>query len=159
MEKQKENGPYGIFAEAEISVEFFDIDPLKIVWHGNYINYFEIGRRALLEKIGYSYTEMEESGYAFPIIEISAKYLGSLKFKDRAMVKAVLLEYENCLRIQYEIRNIKTGLVTTKGVSTQMAYDIKANDSCFACPQILLDKVEALTGENQRISGGSHPAP
>jgi acyl-CoA thioester hydrolase len=147
MESQKENGPYGIFAEAELTVEFFDLDPMQVVWHGNYINYFEIGRRALLEKIGYSYTEMEESGYAFPVIEISAKYPGSLKFKDRAIVKAVLLEYENRLKIQYEIRNVKTGLVTTKGVSSQMAFNIKTNDSCFACPQILLNKIEAMTGE------------
>ena len=149
MENQGKNGPYGIFAEVEINIEFFDIDSMRIVWHGNYINYFEIGRRALLEKIGYSYTDMEESGYAFPVIEISAKYLESLRFKDRAVVKAVLLEYENRLRIQYEIRNVKTGQITTKGVSTQMAFDIKANESCFACPQILLDKVEAMIGEKK----------
>ena len=150
MENQKENGPYGIFAEAEITIEFFDVDPMRIVWHGNYFNYFETGRRTLLDKIGYSYTDMEESGYAFPVIEISAKYLGSLQFRDRAIVKAVLAEYENRLRIQYEIRNVKTGQITTKGVSTQMAFDIKANDSCFACPQILLDKVEALIGEKAK---------
>ena len=146
MESREDNGPYDLFAEAEITVEFYDLDPMQVVWHGNYINYFEIGRRALLEKIGYSYNEMKESGYAFPVIEISAKYLGSLRFRDRARVKAVLLEYENRLKIKYEIHNIQTGLLTTKGVSTQMAYDIKAGDSCFVCPKILADKVEALTG-------------
>ena len=149
MESQKGNGPYGIFAETEITIEFFDIDPLRIVWHGNYFNYFETGRRALLDKIDYSYNEMEKSGYLFPVIEISAKYLDSLHFNDRAVVKAVLLEYENRLKIQYEIRNKKTGLITTKGISAQMAFDIKANESCFACPQILLDKVEALIGEKK----------
>jgi len=133
-----------IYAEAEINVEFFDCDPLKVVWHGNYFNYFEIGRRALLEKIGYGYDEMEKTGYAFPIIEASAKFLGSLRFRDRARVKAILEEYENRLRIKYEIRNVQTGLLTTKGVSTQMAFDMKTNDSCFVCPQILIDKVEAL---------------
>jgi len=117
---------------------------LRIVWHGNYLNYFEVGRRALLEKIGYSYDEMEKSGYAFPVIEISAKYLSSLRFKDRARVKAVLMEYENRLLIRYEIRNSQTGVLATKGVSAQMAFDIKKNDSCFVCPQILIDKVEAL---------------
>ena len=144
MKLKEDNGPYNIYAEEEITVEFFHLDPLSIVWHGNYINYFEIGRRALLEKIGYSYYEMEKSGYAFPIIEISAKYLGSLRINDRARIKAVLMEYENRLRIKYEIRNAETGVITTKGLSTQMAFDVKAGESCFVCPKFLTDRVEAL---------------
>ena len=63
---------------------------------------------------------------------------------DRARIKTILLEYENRLKIQYEIRNIRTGAITTKGFSTQMAYDIKAEESCFMCPKILTDKIEAL---------------
>jgi len=150
MQTKENNGPYNIYAEEEFTVEFFDLDPLRIVWHGNYLNYFETGRRALLEKIGYSYDEMEKSGYAFPIIEISVKYLGSLRLKDRARVKAILMEYENRLLIRYEIRNAQTGILTTKGFSTQMAFDIKKNDSCFVCPPILIKKVEAfIAGETQ----------
>ena len=150
MESQENNGPYNIWAEAETSIEFYDVDPMRVVWHGNYFNYFEIGRRALLEKLMFDYNEMEKSGYAFPIIETSAKFLGSLRFKDRARIKAILVEYENRLMIKYEIRNAQTGLLTTKGVSTQMAFDIKAGDSCFVCPQILIDKVETLMGAKER---------
>jgi acyl-CoA thioester hydrolase len=135
-----------IYAEAEFTVEYFDCDPLKVVWHGNYFNYFEVGRRMLLEKIGYDYNEMEKSGYAFPIIEVSAKFPGALRFRDRARVKAVLVEYENRLRIKYEIHNVQTGLLTTRGVTTQMAVEMRTNESCFVCPQILIDKVEAVMG-------------
>jgi acyl-CoA thioester hydrolase len=147
MESKENNGPYNLYAEEEITVEFYDLDPLRIVWHGNYLNYFEVGRRALLEKIGYSYREMEDSGYAFPVIEVSIKYLSSLRFKDRARVKAILMEYENRLLIRYEIRNAQTGVLTTKGFSTQMAFDIKNNDSCFVCPPVLVKKVEAFIGK------------
>jgi acyl-CoA thioester hydrolase len=143
MNPRENNGPYNIWAEAETTVEFYECDPMRVVWHGNYLNYFELGRRALLEKIKYGYNEMEESGYAFPVIEISAKYPGSLRFKDRVRIKAILMEYENRLKIQYEIYNIATGQLTTKGVSSQMAIDMKAKDSCFVSHQILVDKVEA----------------
>jgi acyl-CoA thioester hydrolase len=146
MQTKENNGPYNLYAEEEITVEFYDLDPLRIVWHGNYLNYFEAGRRALLEKIGYSYDEMEKSGYAFPIIEVSVKYLESLRLKDRARVKAILMEYENRLLIRYEIRNVQTGVLTTKGFSTQMAVDIKSHDSCFVCPPILIKKVEDFIG-------------
>jgi len=143
---KEDNGPYNLYAEEEVTVEFFDLDPMQIVWHGNYLNYFEIGRRALLEKIGYSYETMKESGYAFPVIEISAKYINSLRFRDRARIKAILVEYENCLIIRYEIRNAKTGQIATKGSSTQMALDMRNNESCFVCPPVLIKKVEAYIG-------------
>jgi acyl-CoA thioester hydrolase len=61
----------------------------------------------------------------------------------------MLLEYENRLKIQYEIRNVKTGAVVTKGFSTQMAFDIKAGESCFMCPKIFVEKVEALIGKEK----------
>ena len=144
MESRENNGPFNLFAETEITVEFFDIDPLQVVWHGNYIKYFEMGRRKLMEKIDYSYSDMEKSGYAFPLIEISAKYISSLRFMDRAKVKAVLVEYENRLRVKYEIRNAETGVLTTRGVSTQMAVDIDSGESCFVCPVALTEKIEAL---------------
>jgi len=136
------NGPYNIFAETEITVEFFDLDPMQVVWHGNYINYFEIARNILLDKIGYGYKEMVKSGYAFPVVEASAKYLAPLRHRDRARIKAVLEEYENRLKIRFEIRNADTGILTTRGMTTQMAFNIETGESCFTCPPALTEKVE-----------------
>ncbi len=144
MRYKNDNDPYNIWAETEILVEFYHCDPMRVVWHGNYINFFEAARRVLLEKIGYDYTQMEESGYAFPIIEVKAKYVSPLKFKDRAKVKAVLIEYENRLKMSFVIRNAETGKITTKGTSTQMAIDMKAGESCFVSPKILVDKIESM---------------
>ena len=148
IKSREDNGPYGLFVETETTVELFDCDPMQVVWNGNYFNYFEIGRRALIEKIGCTYSELEEYGYIFPIVEISAKYLIPLRHRDHARIKAILTEYENRIGIKYEIRNTKTGLLTTRGFSTQMTYDIKTGNSCFVCPQVLTDKVKALIGEN-----------
>jgi len=144
---KKENGPYNIFAEAETTVEFFHLDPMQVVWHGNYIDYFEIARNALLDKLGYGYYEMEKSGFAFPVVEVSVKYLASLRHMDRVKIKAILEEYENCLIVRFEIRNAKTGVLTTKGKTTQMAFDIKAGESCFVCPPALTEKVEKFIKE------------
>ena len=142
MKLKEENGPYNIFTETETTIEFFDLDSMQIVWHGNYLNYFEIARNVLLDKIGYGYAEMAKSGYAFPVVEASAKYLASLRHRDRARIKAILEEYENRLKIRFEIRNVQTGILTTRGMTIQMAYDIKAEESCFVCPPALTEKVE-----------------
>jgi acyl-CoA thioester hydrolase len=87
---------------------------------------------------------MKDSGYSFPVTEISAKYIKPLAFGQRVRARAILDEYENRLRIKYELYDAQTGILTTRGMSTQMAYDIAAESSCFICPQIFIDKVEAL---------------
>ena len=152
MGLREDKGPFNIFVDAETTIEFFDLDPMRVVWHGNYLNYFEIGRRLLLEKIGYNYNDMEKSGFTFPVVEITAKYLSPLRFMDRARIRAILIEYENCLRIKYEIRNIDTGVLVTRGLSTQMAYDIKAGESCFVCPEAFVKKVEARISEQRKVN-------
>ena len=144
MRSKPDNGPYNIFTETEICAEFFDVDPMQVVWHGNYIKYFEIGRRTLLEKIGYYYPEMVKTEYIFPVIDVSVKYMNPLRFLDKAWVKSILMEYENRLKIKYEIRNAETGILTTKGISTQMVFDVKKGETCFVCPAALAEKVEAL---------------
>ena len=136
-----------IRAELEFDVEFYDIDPMQIVWHGNYVKYFEKARCALLDKIGYGYLAMRDSGFAFPVTGISVKYVSPFKMGDRVRACAFLKEYENCIKIKYELFNARTGQCCTRGDSTQMAYDIAAAASCFSCPRIFIEKVEALLRE------------
>ena len=118
-----------ISAEIEFTVEFYDVDSMNIVYHGNYFKYFEKARCALLAKIGYGYLDMKESGWAFPVTSISAKYISPFGFLDRIRAKAVLTEYENCIKIRYELYNAKTDKLCTKGESTQMAVNISSGES------------------------------
>jgi acyl-CoA thioester hydrolase len=134
-------------AEIEFNVEFYDVDSMQIVWHGNYIKFFEKVRCVLLEKIGYNYCDMEESGWGFPVAGISVKYVNSLRFRDRVRAKAILTEYENCIRIKYELYNAETGKLCTKGESTQMAVNIATGESSLICPPVFINKVEALLRE------------
>ena len=150
MKDLPDNGPYNIFAETEMTVEFFHCDPMGVVWHGNYLDFFEFARRAVLEKIGYHYDDMKNSGFSFPVVEATAKYIGFLQYRDRALVKAILVEYENSLKFKFEIRNAKTGRITTKGTTTQMAFNYRENESCFVSPQILVDKIEAFIKRNEQ---------
>ena len=60
--------------EIEIAPAFFDIDSMDIVWHGHYVKYLELARCALLDKFGYGYVQMRESGYGWPIVDLRLKY-------------------------------------------------------------------------------------
>jgi len=141
-----ENDKLKISAETEFTVEFYEVDSMEVVWHGTYINYLERARCVLLNRIGYGYKTMKETGFAFPVTEVSLKYIRPLRFGEKARVRAILEEYENRIKIRYEIFN-DAGEITTKAVSTQMAFDIAKNSSCFVCPQMLIDKIEQLKAE------------
>ena len=64
-----------LFHEIEIRPAFYDLDPMAVVWHGNYVRYFELARTALMERLGYGYEAMRESGYFWPVVDMRVKYM------------------------------------------------------------------------------------
>jgi len=72
---------------SEIRVRFTETDPLGIVWHGNYIQYFEDGREAFGRKHGISYLEQKAYGYTSPIVKSSCEHKLPLRYGDVATIK------------------------------------------------------------------------
>jgi len=127
-----------------MEIPFFDVDTYKIVWHGNYPKYFEIARCELLEKIGYPYSKMEESGYFFPVIDIQTRYVKPLVFKQKVTVIAELKEWENKLIINYVIKDDNSGQVFTKAQTTQVAVLMPEHITQFQSPIELIKSVDNL---------------
>ncbi|HWD28571.1 MAG TPA: thioesterase family protein [Rhizomicrobium sp.] len=122
---------------AIVSPQFYDLDPMNIVWHGNYPKFFEIGRNALLKKIGYGYDEMIASGYAWPVIDMGIRYYRPLTLARPVEITAGVTEWENRLRIQYTLRDVATGKRTTTGHTLQVAVEIKTEKMLWETPPIL----------------------
>ncbi len=128
-------------ATVEIKVPFYDVDALRVVWHANYFKYFEIARCELLDSIDYNYEQMGQSGYAWPVIDIRARFGKPAHFGEVINVQAMIREFESRLRISYEIRNAATGKRITRGSTTQVAVSLKTNEMCYVSPSILLEKL------------------
>ena len=134
-----------ISVEIEIVAQFYDVDAMQVVWHGNYVRYFEQARGALLDKIGYNYPQMEADGYMWPIVDLQVKYVRPVRYQQRIRIEAKLLEYENRLKIGYVCRDEASGEVLTKAHTTQLAVLQKTQELCLESPRQLLAKVkEAL---------------
>ncbi len=122
--------------EVKISVPFFDLDPMQIVWHGNYLNYFEIARAALFEHHGvdlYSYYDREK--IIFPIIRTSTKHIFPLKHRDEIIVKATLMDANIKLVVDFEVRKISDGSVCARGRTEQVAVKTPEMETLFSLPQ------------------------
>ncbi len=133
-----------ISAEITLTAQFYDLDPMQVVWHGNYPRFLEEARCALLDRIGYNYPQMEESGYVWPIVDLRLKYVRPIRFAQRIRVVARLTEYENRLRIEYRILDADSGEVLTKATTTQLAVEAGSGELCLESPAILLDKVRKV---------------
>jgi acyl-CoA thioester hydrolase len=128
----------------DIKAQFYDLDPMQVVWHGNYVRYLEEARCALLDRIGYNYPQMQESGYMWPIVDMRIKYVRPLRFAQEALVTATIVEYENRLKIDYLIADKTTGEALTKATTTQVAVLISTGELCLESPAALLDKMRDL---------------
>ncbi len=140
----KRKNSTGITASVDVCIQFYHLDPLQIVWHGNYPRFLEKARCALLDKIGYNYEEMKNSGYAWPIVDMRIKYVKSAYFKQIISIAAELIEYENRMVIDYRITDNVSGEVLTKAQTKMVALDIQSNEMQFESPQVFVQKVEAL---------------
>lgn len=141
--KIKKPGPWR--AEAEVVVQFYDLDPMQVVWHGNYVRYLEIVRCALLDQIDYNYAAMQLSGYAWPVIDLHIRYAGPAQFSQRLTLRAEIVEWEHRLKIKYDILDAQTGRRLTRASTTQVAVELATGAMCFVSPPVLLKKLGVAT--------------
>ena len=76
----------------KVRVIYADTDAMGIVYHTNYIKWFEIGRTELLRSIGIVYSEVEAQGYNLPLTEAYCHYLSPAKY-DQIIVVETEMEY------------------------------------------------------------------
>ncbi|KVM73377.1 MULTISPECIES: acyl-CoA thioesterase [Burkholderia] len=136
-------GPLPV-ATAQVEVPFHDVDAMHVCWHGHYLKYFESGRAALLRAIDYDYPAMQASGYLWPVVEAQLKYVRPAVYGQRLEVRASLLEYENRLKIGYEVLDAASGERLTRGHTVQLAVEVVSRETQFVSPAALTARVEAL---------------
>lgn len=126
--------------EIELRVRYSETDQMGVVYHGNYAQYFEVGRVEWLRKFGVSYKQLEESGILLPVISLSVKFKKSAYYDDLIKVKTRLVKMPSArIEFSHEIFNQKNELLST-GNTVLVFIDINKNRPT-RCPQYLLDKL------------------
>ena len=133
-----------ISAAVVYRAQFYDLDPMQVVWHGNYPRFLEQARTALMEKIGYSFAEMAESGFLWPIVDMRIKYVRPIVLRQEIEVTATLKDYLHALKIDYRIIDRISGEVLTKAQTMQAAVSAETRELSLESPAALVARVEAL---------------
>lgn len=100
--------------QLQVRVRYSETDQMGVVYHGNYLPYFEIGRVEWLRNHGISYKSMEENGIALPIVNININYKKPARYDDLLTVRTTF-KNQSSVKIEFEckIENEKGELLTT----------------------------------------------
>lgn len=94
-----------IESRTQVTVRYAETDMMGVVYHGNYLPWFEVGRTTLLKELGLPYRQLEAEGFRLPVLEVSARYLRPAVYDDTVTIVTRLHDRPLLrIRLDYEVR-------------------------------------------------------
>jgi len=126
------------YHQTQIRVRYSETDQMRVVYHGNYAQYFEIGRVEWLRNKGISYKWMEENGIMLPVVSLTMNYKKSARYDELLTLKTILKNRTTVkIEFDYELYNESEELLTT-GNSILVFVDMKTGKP-ISPPQYITD--------------------
>ncbi len=127
----------------QVRVRYAETDQMAVVYHGNYAQYFEMGRVEWLRNMGISYKWMEDNGVMLPVVSLTMNYKKPARYDDLLTVKTILKSQTSVkIEFDYEIYNEENELLTT-GYSMLVFVNMKTGRPMLP-PTYVLEKINAL---------------
>ena len=100
--------------QIQVRVRYSETDQMSVVYHGNYVPYFELGRVEWLRNKGVSYKSLEESGIALPIVSMTINYKKPARYDDLLTV-ITKFKSQSSVKVEFdcEIWSEEKELLTT----------------------------------------------
>jgi acyl-CoA thioester hydrolase len=108
----------------EIEVRFNELDPLGVVWHGNYIKYFEDGREDFGLKHGISYSDLKQEGVMAPIVSVQCDYKRFVRYGEKLLVETSFIDNPAAkIILKYKIFRKEDQEIVAEGSTMQVFTD------------------------------------
>lgn len=124
-------------SNTQVKVAFCDLDPMNIVWHGNYLKYLELARSEMFDKLNFGYPVMKKYNLMYPIAKMDLKFIEPAQFNQTLNVKCTLKEIEPAIIIKYTITDSATGKKLFKAKSMQICVDAITKETLYTAPERL----------------------
>lgn len=128
---------------SQFRVRYSETDQMRVVYHGNYAQYFEVGRVEWLRNKGVSYKWMEENGIMLPVVSLSINYKKPAYYDNLLTLKTILKKQSTVkIEFDYELYNEQQELLTT-GNSILVFVNMKTGRP-IAPPQYILELLNKI---------------
>ncbi|MBN2539112.1 MAG: acyl-CoA thioesterase [Deltaproteobacteria bacterium] len=116
---------------------------MGIVYHANYIKWFEVGRTELMREIGIVYSELELSGYKMPVTKIGCHYLSPARYDDVVVIETAITNLRRAsVRFDYVIRDEKKERILAEGFTLHPFINNKGK--IVRVPRYIVDKIKEM---------------
>ncbi len=111
--------------ETEIRVRYAETDQMGVVYHANYLIWFEIGRNEICRSRGFSYRDMEEKDNTLLVVaECRCRYKSPAFYEDLITVRTNISEIRSrSIRFVYEIFRSADGITLADGETLHLVTD------------------------------------
>ena len=125
-----------------------DTDKMGIVYHANYLRWFEIGRSEMFRAWGMPYKAIEARGYFMPVSEVQCKFLTPAGYDDLLQIETTLdTSIKAGMRFTYNIFSENREIIHVKG-SSRHAF-INSNGKVVRPPKFMTELIYSQINKNQ----------
>lgn len=104
-----------------IKVRFSEVDSMQIVWHGEYVRYFEDGRESFGKQYGLSYMGIYGEGYMVPIVDLACQFKQPLTFGEEVIIETRYLSCDAAkIKFEYVLYRAVDHTIVATGSTTQV---------------------------------------
>lgn len=116
---------FDVWHETDVRVRYAETDRMGIVYHANYLIWFELGRTEFCRARGFSYRDMEENSDAFLVVaESYCRYKAPALYDDELVVRTHITELRRrSVRFGYEILRASDGVIIAEGETGHVVTD------------------------------------
>jgi acyl-CoA thioester hydrolase len=138
-----------LISETTIRVRYAETDKMGVVYHSNFIVWFEVGRVEMLRQLGFRYRDMErEDDCHIAVADVRVRYKAPARYDDEITIRTRLKNVrDSLLQFGYEIVRVEDGTLLAEGETTHIVVDSKFEKS--ALPQKYLKAFAKATGKHK----------
>ena len=114
-----------IEGEVKLRVRYAETDQMGVVYHSNFVIWFEIGRVELIRQMGFRYRDMErDDDCHIPVADMHVRYKQPVYYDDEIMVRTRLTEvHRSLLRFRYQVFRVDDETVLAEGETTHIVVN------------------------------------
>ena len=151
MRRVRTPGPAGTNGLAEsdeimVRVRYAETDRMGLLYHANYIVYFETGRTEMLRKRGVAYRDLEDAGHLLVIVDMGCKFKRPAYYDDLLTVRTTV-EKVSHVKIVHRYEVLREGLLLAEGHTTLACVDREGRPQALP-PVLRRDKKTAGPDES-----------
>ena len=120
----------GPASEARVRVRYAETDQMGVVYHSNYLIWFEVGRVELIRGMGFDYKQMEEEGCGIAVVDVHARYKAPARYDDELVIETRLLAARGAV-IKFGYRILREGALLCEGETLHVCVGKDMKKMCL----------------------------